>query len=964
MIPRLRRFFDIRPGESLPLLLTFFYIAVVIASFLLAKPIRSGLFLNKFGAYKLVYVYVGVPLALSIFVPIYTRIAAHVGQQIAIVGSLIFFSLNVVAFWYLFRFHPFSILPAAFYIWVNCYAIIAPVQAWTFANTVFDTRQAKRLFGLIGSGASLGAITGGLMASRLVKPVGGTVNLLLVLAGLIALGAAIVSVAWRIVPARRSPQGEGGPRRVIRATDRRARAPFRRTLRLVRDTPYLRWIAALVVLVAIVTQWTQFQFALAAEQRFAGDPDRLTQFYGNFSFYLGMVAFTVQLLLTGAALRTFGIGFTILLLPISLGLGSMSILLVPVLATVLITNAFDQGLRFSIDKATFELLYLPLPAGVKEQVKPTIDVAVNRFADAIGGILLALATQGFSLVLFKLPGAGFGLRGTAAVNLVLIGLWIIVALALRRGYVEAIGDSIRQHRLKAERASATVFDRSTTELLARTLREGKPADVLYALSLFEAQYRNATHPALQELLHHPAAEVRSKALAILRAAGDRSVVPRVEEMLHDRDLDTRTEALLYLAYVMHEDPLARVRKLGDFPDFSIRAGIVACLARPGRMQNLDAARLVIDRMLDEHGAGGQRARLEAARLIAALPQELAGEFDGHLQRLLDDPDPDVLRQAIRAVGRFRQPAPAARVLARLGDPALQSDAAETLARLGDPIVPLLRAHLFDAATPGDLRREIPAVLMRIGTPAAEQALVESLLHTDPMLRLRIVASLNKLRQTHPEIPLDLRVVETLLGAEILGHYRSYQILGTLAEALHNDDDPVVQALKQSMEQELERIFRLLGLVYQEQDLHSAYFGLRSTNPSVRANALEFLDNILKPQLRSLLVPLLDSHVAIEERVALANRVVGTAVESEEQAVAALGASDDPWLRSCAAYLIGTLRVEALQSDLDRWMDDPDPLLRETARSAKARLLRDTTAPSEEAEAASTAWPAQESIGIG
>ena len=43
---------------------------------------------------------------------------------------------------------------------MSCYGVIAPVQAWSFANSLFDTRQAKRLFGLIGAGASLGAIVG------------------------------------------------------------------------------------------------------------------------------------------------------------------------------------------------------------------------------------------------------------------------------------------------------------------------------------------------------------------------------------------------------------------------------------------------------------------------------------------------------------------------------------------------------------------------------------------------------------------------------------------------------------------------------------------------------------------------------------------------------------------------------------------------------------------------------------
>src|SRR5918994_755560 len=195
MLLRVRRLLDVRPGEGLPVLLTFLYISAVVASFLLAKPIRNGLFLRQYGPYALVYVYAAVPLVLSIFVPVYTHVAARFGARTVTVGTLIFFSFNVVLFWFAFRYYRFALLPGIFYVWVNCFGVIAPVQAWSFANSQFDTRQAKRLFGLVGSGASLGAMTAGVLARVLVEPVGGTINLLLVLALLIAAAAAIVLVA-------------------------------------------------------------------------------------------------------------------------------------------------------------------------------------------------------------------------------------------------------------------------------------------------------------------------------------------------------------------------------------------------------------------------------------------------------------------------------------------------------------------------------------------------------------------------------------------------------------------------------------------------------------------------------------------------------------------------------------------------------------------------------------------------
>ena len=278
MLQRLRRFLDVRPGEGLSVLLSFLYIATVVASFLLAKPIRNGLFLKQYGPYSLVYVYAAVPIALTLFVPLYNRAVARIGTRLVTVATLLFFATNVLFFWYAFRFYPFEFLPAVFFVWVNCFGIIAPVQAWSFANSLFDTRQAKRLFGLIGAGASFGAITGGVLARYLVKPVGGAVNMLLVLAALIVLASVIVSIAnsriRRTIVTRPVPQ---------------SREPVRDAMRQIAGSPYLRLMAALVFLVAIATQWTAFQLSLVADERFAGDADALTRFFGTFNFTLGAI---------------------------------------------------------------------------------------------------------------------------------------------------------------------------------------------------------------------------------------------------------------------------------------------------------------------------------------------------------------------------------------------------------------------------------------------------------------------------------------------------------------------------------------------------------------------------------------------------------------------------------------------------------------------------------------------------
>lgn len=928
------RLLDVRPGEERAVVLTFLYVALAVAGFLLAKPIRNGLFLAQYGAYGLVYAYVAVPVVLTMALPVYGFIAGRIGARAVMTGSLLFFGANVLAFWFAFRHHGSGGVAFIFYVWVNCFGVVVPVQAWTFASTVFDTRQARRLFGVIGSGASAGAVVGGLLARELARRIG-TVNLLLVLAGIIFLAAVVVTLAWK----ERRPS--------LKATRRRPPLKLFEAFGVVRRSRYLAALAMMVFVVAVVTQWTQFQFSLVASERWADNPDRLTRLFGTFNLVMGLVAFVIQIAATGPALRRFGVGATVLLLPVALFTGSMFTLLVPVFWAVVLTNAFDQGLRFSIDKATFELLYLPLPSHVKSGVKAAIDVLVSRLGDGIGGILLGLATQGFALGMVTIPGLGLGLRGLAALCAAGTGIWIVLALTLRRGYVSAITDSLQQYRLDVERAAAASMDRSASTVLAAAFDEGDPEAILYVLKAFAQSGRRPPLPAVRALLSHEMPAVRARALAALRAAPDLTIRQQAERLLHDPDIEVRTEALLWLAYHARVDPLAQIDALGDFEDFSIRASMVALYSRPGRWQNLEAARVLLGAMVSERGPEGRRARLEAATLLGRLSADAGAEL-ADLSTLVADDDPEVASQAVEAAAKASRLDLVPPVATRLEDEGVRRAAHDALVAFGPPALPALGTMLETPTVPLALRRQLPDIVARIGTESGARLLVDHLLEADVTLRLRIIGALATLRARHPEIPVDRDAIEMVLIAEVMGHYRSYQILGTLARPLESTD-PVAVALETSMRYEVERIFRLMAIRWPRFDVESAYVGVMADDARVRANALEFLEAVLKPQMRTLVLPLLDPLVTREERVRLANQVLGTRVETREDAVAALVASPDPWLRSCGAYAIGALGLHRLAGELDRLDSAGDSHLRETVRHARARLAGEEPVPIEPLE---------------
>ena len=899
-------------GRAVPLSSCLF---LTISASVIGKVARDALFLAQFQAVQLPYADIASGILVGFVVVIYLRLSRRTSLGNLLVGGSLFFAATCALFWVLTHYSRPAWLYPAFYIWVGIFGVLAPTQVWTLANYLLTTREAKRIFGMVGGGGICGWIFGGYF-SRIVAQAFGTESLLLAMTVLLLICSALMAFVSKGGNLRIGPAN--GPTADIAATRQK---DVQDSMRAVFSSPYLRAIAVLICISSFATTLTGWQFKALAKQ-FSVGKDALAMFFGDFYFYAGLLALLFQLLLTTRLLRRFGIVPMLFVLPLVVLTGSAGLLVWGTVVAALFLKGSDQVLRYSIDRSTIELLYLPLPNRVKLRAKWCIDTAVWRLGDGLAGVVVLI----FAAQLHWTP------QQISWIAILLILGWLTAVYVAGKQYVVVLQDSISQHRLDAEQASTLALDRSTADLLAKKILASDPGEILYALGLFEVERQRAAHPVIRGLLNHPAPEVREKAISILSAVGDKSVLPAIEILLTDPDSGVRTQAMLYLVYHIRADPLTLLADIGGFADFSLRSAVAVYLARPGEGQSVEAARQILIAMSRESGEEGQRTRLEVARLLGELPDF----FDPLLATLLRDPVNPVVCEAIRSVGALRKFPLAATLLEFLPNRELSSDAAQSLAKFGDHGVGLLGGLLGDSSAPLDTRRAIPPILVSIGTPAATRVVLDNLLERDTALRFQMISALNKIHQVHPEIALDMQLVETVLAAEIMGHYRSYQIL----EALRlpgDSDESVMRALHESMEQEIERIFRLLGLLYPHLDLHSVYFGLQSKNATVYDNALEFLENVLKSQLRASLVPLLDGKVSPKERAAIAERFVRAKVESREQAVAELVASDDPWLKSCGAYAIGTFAIKSLAGELGQCLEHPDPLLRETALAAKLRL---------------------------
>jgi AAA family ATP:ADP antiporter len=833
---RLERLLGLGRGELRLGLLLFAYLFLVIAACSMGGSMANSLFLSKFRAVQLPLADLASVAAVMALMAGYMRLARAVPLRNLLVGSLLGFAALNLLFWWLVSSAPTDGLMPVVFVWVGIAGALAPMQVWTLANHVLTLRQAKRLLPVIGSGSILGGICGGAV-TKAVTRARGTETLLLVIAVVFVACAALMPFICR------------RPRTALGADAPRPTVPKKSALGVAASTvwhsPYLRLIAAIACLASFIASMTKWQF-LAIAHASLPKTDEFTEFQGLFNMAMNAVALTVQLALAAPILRRVGIGGALSIVPAALAAGSAGLLVFGSLGAVVLLRGSDLVLRYSVDRSARELLFLPLARAEAAQVKSFTDTIVSRFGDALacGAILAFSGARWFS------PSQ------LAWLTIALVAVWLTVARTIHHEYLGTLSDALRQNRVDVQ--GVTVLDRATTELLASNLGRRESKRVLSALSVVEASRAPGVLPKVEQLIAHSSAAVRARALAVLSVSRPGNPPAGIDALLFDPDLRVRSAALVYMSRA-GLDPLARLQKAGDFEDLSVRSSLVVYLARPGPTQNLEACRELLDAMIRERGPEGRKARLEAARLLASLPNAFKEQFPP----LLADEDGDVVRHAIRAVGRVRGSRFVPRLIEALADAELATDAAGALARFGHRIVPVLAASLADVSVDGRIRREIPKVLLRIASPSAEQALIDNLAALDPVVRFQVASSLNLLKRRHPEPPVDRAPLEKALVAEIADHYRPY--LSSPRGAVQADASaPAAQPF--------ECIFRLLQLLMPGRDISSVQVGVQSADAVVRDKALEFLDNILAPHLRAMLVPLIDSKVEAEERAAIAARV--------------------------------------------------------------------------------------------
>ncbi len=890
----IHRAVQFRQGEAPVAWLMFAYSFLAMTAYNVLKPISKSKFIVSFGADNLPYIQLAAGALIGLLMLIYTWAIARLPRRSIVPATLGPLAGVTVLFWLLFRTGG-DWVSAAFFVFNVMLGILLISQFWTLANEIYDARQARRLFGFIGGGASLGGALGAAITAWTVAHVG-LDNLLLVSALSLGLCVAIVTLVVRRQPPTEGDAPLPGVERGVGPGE---------AVRLLAESRHLQVISLVIACAALGAAVIDQQLAMAAAD--VQDTDAgLTSLLAEITFYLSLVSFVVQVGLTSRIHRSLGLTVALIILPMGLGVSAVAILATGALWATAAAKVLDSSLRYSLDKTTREVLFLPLPPDLKVRAKAFIDVTMDRLAKAAGNLL--------ALVLIKPWGLGLDWVRLSYASLAILALWVGMAIVARREYVRSFRRSLHARVMEPDTVRIAVADQDTLATLVDELSSTDEPAVLYAIAMLETLGHG--HRVTPAVLQHESAAVRARALAALGSAGATHEaerwIPAVRALVADEDAGVRAAALRALAALGDADSPAILTRHLDDPDPAVAVTAAAELADSGRPPEVAAAHAALSRLIADE-AGPAFARREAARALARIRNP---EFRSLLIPLIHDADLDVAAAAV-ASAQSMGPSDALFVpalVSRLGHRVLKRPAREALVSYGAGVVPALAHLLADPHEQLWVRRHIPGTLARIPVQASMDALCAVAADPDGFMRYKIVTAIEALHCRHPELALDRAIVERLIWRESARYYTYLTLRENLIR--HDQGDAlVVRALDDKLGRTLDRLYRELGLLYPWKDVAAARRTIEAGDAHARAAALEFLDTLLTGTIRTRVMPILDD-MPIADKVRHANSVLKTRPRDLEDTLAQLVHDEDPVLAASAIELVVRRGIDALAGDLE------------------------------------------------
>ena len=406
-------------GKYLPLRTTgvrsaflFINFFLIILALYQLKPASRSLFIESMGAEKLPYIWIATAVTMGVFIAYYHRLVARHNRMHVVLGTCLSISLLLVVFRLLLN-RSTPLIDACFYVFVDILGVVLVEQFWSLTNSIYASREGKSWYGIVGTGGLAGGVAGGWLAAFFIKhtPLQ-TPDLSITAAGIIML---IFGLTWVM----------GRIGLYCEVEQRVAAEPLSGGWRILRHNRYLLLIAAILLLAQLVSPLVEYQFLNTVESAYP-EREARTAFLSLFFSVMGLISIVVNLGITPLIHLALGPIAGLLVQPLMIWIFSWWFFFQPVLFSSAATKISDRALSYSINRASKELLYVPLGSVLIYQAKAWIDMFGYRLFKVSGSILILLFTQWLPFRVSVPQLSWFSVS--------ICAIWIILVCLVRRDY--------------------------------------------------------------------------------------------------------------------------------------------------------------------------------------------------------------------------------------------------------------------------------------------------------------------------------------------------------------------------------------------------------------------------------------------------------------------------------------------------------------------------------------------------
>ncbi|MGH1362139.1 MAG: NTP/NDP exchange transporter [Calditrichia bacterium] len=420
-------FTEMRAGEGTTAILLTLNVFMILTAYLIAKVVREPLILTGGGAAIKSYSAAAQVFVLMGAVQLYGWLVNYFDRRTLLNYVTTFFAANMILFYLMSNtgLAEGRWLGIAFYVWVGIFSLTIISQFWAFANDIYKPEEGNRLFVIIAFGASAGAVVGPLIAKFLLGYLG-VYEMLLVASAILMLSLIITNYVYSREGARLGEADSSKPKAIVKEEPADKGGAFQVLLK----NRYLLMIAFMLLLTNWVNTTGEYIIgevvsgqAAAATSTAAEEGAYIGNFYADYFSIVNTVGLILQLFVVSRIIAWFGVRFAILILPvIALGAYFIIALMPTVLSAIRWAKTAENSTDYSLNNTVRQILFLPTTREEKYKAK----VAIDSFFVRAGDMLSA------GLVFIGLNVLTFSVSQFAMVNIILVGVWLFLALAIGR----------------------------------------------------------------------------------------------------------------------------------------------------------------------------------------------------------------------------------------------------------------------------------------------------------------------------------------------------------------------------------------------------------------------------------------------------------------------------------------------------------------------------------------------------